>query len=68
MNQTGAIFKKLITLEQDIQKMKVHVYFNLPKQQRLVSLYPEETLRRAVEKSRSQIWRRTYAKKIKSIS
>ena len=68
MNQTGAIFKKLITLEQDIQKMKVHVYFNLPKQQRLVSLYPEETLRRAVEKSRSQIWRRIYAKKIKSIS
>jgi len=68
MNQAGAIFKKLVTLEQELQKMKVQAYLNLPKRQRPAPLYPEETIRRAVKSSRDQIWRRTYAKKIKGVS
>lgn len=68
MNQAGAIFKKLISLEQEIQKMKVEAYLNLPKQQRPASIYPEEAMRRAVKASRNQIWQRTYAKKIKGVS
>ncbi|MEK7106682.1 MAG: hypothetical protein AAB899_00645 [Patescibacteria group bacterium] len=68
MNQAGVIFKKLVTLEQEVQKLKVNAYFNLPKQDRPVSIYPEEAIRRAVEASRNQIWRRTYAKKIKGVS
>lgn len=68
MNQAGVIFKRLVTLEQEVQKMKVRAYLNLPKQKRPASLYPEETIRRAAEISRKQIWRRTYAKKVKSVS
>src|SRR3989344_2673382 len=68
MNQASAIFKKLVTLEREVQKMKVRAYFNLPKQERAVSLSPENAIRRAVEASRNQIWQRTYAKKIKGVS
>lgn len=68
MNQASAIFKKLVSLEQEVQKMKVRAYFNLPKREQSVPLYPEESLQRAVGKIRNQIWRRTYAKKIKGVS
>ena len=68
MNQASVIFKKLVTLEQDVQKMKVRAYFNLPKRDRPVSTYPEESIRRAVTASRNQIWRRIYAKKVTGVS
>ena len=69
MSQVATIFKKLESLEQEIQKMKVRAYFNLPKQERPISsVYPEEVVLRAAKKTRDLIWRRTYAKKIKGVS
>ena len=68
MSQAATIFKKLATMEQEIQKMKVRAYFNLPKRDRPVSIYSEDAIRRAVETTRNQIWRRGYAKKIKGVS
>ena len=68
MSQVSAIFKKLVGLEQQVQKMKVRAYFNLPKQERPTSLYTEKAILRAVEVTRGALWRRDYAKKIKSVS
>jgi lambda repressor-like predicted transcriptional regulator len=62
------IFKKLSNLEQQVQKLKVQVYFTLPKSKQLSSLYPEEAIAKALRTTRKQIWQKKYAKKIKSLS
>ena len=70
MNGTAntAIFKKLSNLEQQVQTLKVQAYFNLPKKQQTVSLYPQEEINAALKISRNRIWQDKYAKKNKSLS
>jgi hypothetical protein len=62
------IYKKIVALERKVQKIKLEAYRALPKTQRPLSVYPEKTLARAVRDVRKKIWRRDYAKKIKSLS
>ena len=69
MSETAtAIFKKLNSLEQQVQKLKVEAYLNLPKNKQTVSFYPQETINKALTSSRNQIWRDKYAKKVKGLS
>ncbi len=64
----AAVYKKIVALEREVQKMKIEAYRVLPKAQRPITLYSEKTLENATRKTRNAIWRRDYAKKIKSIS
>jgi len=68
MNQTVTIFRKLANLEQQVQKLKVQAYFNLPKKEQMISLYPQATINKSLIVTRNQIWQEKYAKKIKSLS
>lgn len=65
---TTTIFKKLANLEQQVQSLKVQAYFNLPKKQQTVSLYPQDFINKSLKATRNQIWQEKYAKKIKGIS
>ena len=65
---TATIFKKLVNLEQEVQKMKVQAYFNLPKKQQTISLYSQEFINKSLTATRNQIWQKKYAKKINSFS
>lgn len=63
MNKTATtIFKKLTNLEQQVQKLKVQAYFNLPKIKQ--SVYPESSILKALKSARNQIWQQRYAKKV----
>lgn len=65
---TTTIFKQLANLEQQVQSLKVRAYFSLPKKQRTISLYPQNSIDKSLKASRNQIWQEKYAKKIKGIS
>ena len=65
---TSTIFKRLVNLEQEVQQMKVRAYFDLPKKQQTISLYPQESINKALKFSRKQIWQEKYAKKTKRLS
>lgn len=57
------LFDRLTILEKNLQRLKVETYFNLPvKIQK--SLYPEESLRKAIKSLRKSIWQERYAQKI----
>jgi len=61
-NQT-TVFRKLETLEKDLQRLKIEAFFALPKRmQRLI--YPEKFLRRTTRNLRKAIWQERYAKKV----
>jgi hypothetical protein len=62
------IFKKLSSLEQQVQKLKVQAYLNLPKKQKTISIYPENMIMKSLAAARNQIWKAQYAKRFKSIS
>ena len=64
----ASVYKKIIALEREVQKMKIEAYRALPKVHRLQSTYSEKAIDRAVRNTRNEIWRRIYAKKIKSFS
>jgi hypothetical protein len=64
----ATVYKKIVALEREVQKMKVEAYRALPKAQRPASSYSEKMLQKAVRKVRNEIWRRSYAKKAKSVS
>lgn len=69
MSETSAtIYKKLVDLEQQVQRMKVQTYFQLPKRQRAASRYSQASIGKALRATRNGIWREKYAKKIKSLS
>lgn len=64
----ATVYKKIVALEREVQKMKLEAYRTLPKSQRPRSPYSEKALGRAVRKTRNAMWQRHYAKKIKGIS
>ena len=69
MNQSPTtIFKRLASLEQEVQSLKVQAYFTMPKKQQTTSFYPQEIIAKALRATRNQIWQEKYAKKIKGIS
>ena len=68
MSEATAIFKKISNLEQEIQKLKLQAYFDLPKKKRLNSLYSQESVVKAVRSVRNKIWQEKYAKKAQGIS
>ncbi len=61
------ILKKISDLELELQKLKLEAYLSLPKKRRAASIYKEQTLLKAARSIRDQIWRKRYAKKIKSL-
>ena len=65
---SATIFKKLTSLEQQVQKLKVQAYLNLPKKQQTIEIYPQEEILKTVKATRDKIWRGRYAKKFKGIS
>ena len=65
---TTILFKKLANLEQQVQNLKVQAYFNLPKKQQTISIYPQGVIDKNLKATRNQIWQEKYAKKIKGIS
>ena len=65
MSPTTVIFKKIADLEKQVQKLKVQAYFELPKNQRTNSAYPQTVISKALKETRNQIWQEKYAKKIK---
>ena len=67
MTQT-AMYKKIVALEREVQKMKLEAFRTLPKSKRPPAAYSEKALTRAVRKTRGGIWRRDYAKKVKGVS
>jgi hypothetical protein len=65
MNKTAtAIFNKLTNLEQQVQKLKIQAYLNLPKNKQPTSLYSQAEINRVLRSTRKEIWRKRYAKKI----
>ncbi len=64
MNNTATIFKKLTNLEQEVQKLKVQAYFNLPKDRQGAGIYPQAEINNAIKLTRRQIWQKRYAKKL----
>ncbi|OGG73245.1 hypothetical protein A3A38_03895 [Candidatus Kaiserbacteria bacterium RIFCSPLOWO2_01_FULL_53_17] len=64
----AAVYKKIVALEREVQRMKIEAYRALPKMQRPASVYSEKALESAVRRTRTEIWRRFYAKKIKTVS
>ena len=62
------VYKKIVALEREVQKMKIEAYRALPRSRRPASKYSEKVLQQAVRKTRNEIWRRDYAKRIKSVS
>ena len=66
--QAAIIYKKLTNLEQQVQRLKVQAYLNLPKKQQTISIYPESNIETSARAIRNQIWQKKYAKKIKSLS
>ena len=62
------MYKKIVALEREVQKMKIEAYRTLPRTARPQSLYSEKDIDHAMRRTRTEIWRRTYAKKIKSLS
>ena len=66
--QSGtAILEKLGRLEKELQRLKVEAYFALPKERRTAQ-YPQQTILRAFKRTRDDIWRSRYAKKIAGLS
>ncbi len=62
-NKTTTIFRKVENMEKDLQKLKVEVFFSLPKKQRK-AIYPEKSILESVRDVRKAIWNQRYAKKI----
>ncbi|MDA2936530.1 hypothetical protein MYX06_04910 [Patescibacteria group bacterium AH-259-L05] len=54
--KAGTIFSRLENLEKDIQKLKVDMFFALPKAQQK-SLYPKERLLQVIRSTRKSIWK-----------
>ena len=64
----ATVYKKIVALEREVQKMKIEAYRVLPKAERPQTAYAEKELARVLRTTRNKIWRRDYAKKIKSVS
>lgn len=64
----AAMYRKIVELEREVQKMKIEAYRALPKTARPRSVYAEQAIERAVRKTRGEIWRRAYAGKTKGVS
>ncbi len=64
MSPTATIFKKLSNLEEEVQKLKVQAYLNLPKEKQAISLYPQASINKSLKTARKQIWQEQYAKKV----
>ena len=64
----ASVYKKIVALEREVQRMKIEAYRALPKARRPASVYSEKALDRAIRGTRNQIWRSRYGKKIKSVS
>ena len=66
----AAVYKKIVALEREVQKMKIEAYRAFPKAQRSrpISAYSEKALFAAVRTARNKIWKRDYAKKTKGLS
>lgn len=62
------IFKRINSLEQEVQRLKVQAYFNLTKKGQQLEVYPESAVLKSLKATRKQIWQQRYAKKIKSLS
>ncbi|MBU4298971.1 hypothetical protein KJ636_02930 [Patescibacteria group bacterium] len=64
MNKQGAtIFNKLENLEKNLQRLKLEVFFTLPKEKQKF-IYSEKSLRETLREIRKSIWQERYAKKI----
>jgi len=63
----AVMYKKIIKLEREVQKMKLEAYRVLPKAHRPAAQYSQKAIELAARRARSDIWRRSYAKKIKGI-
>lgn len=61
--QSPAIFNKLENLEKELQRLKLEVFFTLPKEKQKF-IYSEKSLREALREIRKSIWQERYAKKI----
>ena len=61
------VFEKINSLEQELQKVKIQAFFQLPKQKQKI-LYSEKSLQKALAKTRQEIWQKNYAKEIKNLS
>jgi len=61
--QSPAIFNKLEILEKELQRLKLEVFFTLPKEKQKF-IYSEKSLREALRGIRKSIWQERYAKKI----
>ena len=61
--QTTTIFNKLENLEKAIQRLKLEMFFALPKIEQK-TIYPEQRLIKAVRSARKSIWKDYYAKKV----
>jgi len=60
---SSKILEKINTLEKELQRIKIEIYFNLSEKERK-SLYPENSLRKAIRLLRKSIWQKRYAKEI----
>ena len=61
------VFKKINSLEQELQKIKIQAFFQLPKVKQK-SFYSEKSLQKAITNTRQEIWQKNYAKEIKNLS
>lgn len=61
------VFKKINSLEQELQKIKIQAFFQLPRQKQK-GFYSEKSLQKAVSNARQEIWQNNYAKTIKNLS
>lgn len=68
MEQTATkIYEELGRLEQKLNQLKLEAFFSLPPK-KLVSLYPQKEIQRALRETRNSIWQERYAKKVAHIS
>lgn len=61
------VFKKINSLEQELQRIKIQTFFQLPKPKQK-GFYSEESLRKTIAKTRQDIWQKNYAKEIENLS
>ncbi|MDD4990377.1 MAG: hypothetical protein PHW31_03645 [Candidatus Pacebacteria bacterium] len=61
------VFKKINSLEQELQKIKIQTFFQLPKPKQK-GFYSEKSLQENIAKTRQEIWQKNYAKEIKNLS
>ena len=57
-----AFYKKITSVERQVQKLKTEAFFALPKV-RDAETYPTKDIMRALKNTRVNIWRARYAKK-----